>query len=659
MLDYQKTIKMRTLENSIKILLIEDDEEDFIITKDILTENKNINYTLSWASSIENALEMIQKNKYDVFLVDYILGTRNGFDFIDKVSKLGVNTPSILLTGMDNFETDNKALEQGVADYLVKNEITSSLLSRSIRYAIERKRIEATLKDREERFRNLFEGAPDAILLADTVTGIIIDANPAAENLLERNKNQLIGTHQSKLHSIDNNKFGGLTFTEFVNNLKNSINPIKVETILLNSKGENIPVEMTSSLIIIDGRSVIQGIIRNITERKKFEAELIKAKDIAESATKSKSRFLANMSHEIRTPMNGIIGMANILKTTKLNSEQQDHLNLISISANNLLAIINDILDLSKIESDQLTMENIDFDLIENINDIIKILQIKTNEKGIDLKINYTNNIPQFIKGDPVRLNQIILNLINNAIKFTEKGSVEVFVSKISENTNKIKLHFKIIDTGIGISKEGQKKLFKEFSQVYSYTTRKHGGTGLGLAISKKLSEKMNGEIGVESELGKGSTFWFTVEVEIGSSPEKLGSEISELNNIEVGKSLKILIDEDNLINQKVAKMTLEKLGHIVDLAENGEIAVEKFLANEYDIILMDVQMPVMNGIDATRQIRKIEEAINKSKGIRIVAMTANVMKQDKEEYLASGMDDFVSKPFKINELINILEKNK
>ena len=659
MLDYQKTIKMRTLENSIKILLIEDDEEDFIITKDILTENKNINYTLSWASSIENALEMIQKNKYDVFLVDYILGTRNGFDFIDKVSKLGVNTPSILLTGMDNFETDNKALEQGVADYLVKNEITSSLLSRSIRYAIERKRIEATLKDREERFRNLFEGAPDAILLADTVTGIIIDANPAAENLLERNKNQLIGTHQSKLHSIDNNKFGGLTFTEFVNNLKNSINPIKVETILLNSKGENIPVEMTSSLIIIDGRSVIQGIIRNITERKKFEAELIKAKDIAESATKSKSRFLANMSHEIRTPMNGIIGMANILKTTKLNSEQQDHLNLISISANNLLAIINDILDLSKIESDQLTMENIDFDLIENINDIIKILQIKTNEKGIDLKINYTNNIPQFIKGDPVRLNQIILNLINNAIKFTEKGSVEVFVSKISENTNKIKLHFKIIDTGIGISKEGQKKLFKEFSQVYSYTTRKHGGTGLGLAISKKLSEKMNGEIGVESELGKGSTFWFTVEVEIGSSPEKLGSEISELNNIEVGKSLKILIAEDNLINQKVAKMTLEKLGHIVDLAENGEIAVEKFLANEYDIILMDVQMPVMNGIDATRQIRKIEEAINKSKGIRIVAMTANVMKQDKEEYLASGMDDFVSKPFKINELINILEKNK
>jgi PAS domain S-box-containing protein len=648
---------MRKQENAIKILLVEDDEEDYIITKDILSENHNIKYFLSWASSIEKALEMIQKNKYDVFLVDYLLGARNGFDFIEKVSKLGVNTPSILLTGMDNFETDNKALEQGVADYLVKNEITSSLLSRSIRYAIERKRIEATLKDREERFRNLFEGAPDAILLADSLTGIIIDANPAAENLLERTKDQLIGTHQSKLHSIDNNKFGGFTFTEFVNNLKLSSNPIKIETILLNAQGENIPVEMTSSLIIIDGRSVIQGIIRNIAERKKFETELIKAKDLAESATKSKSRFLANMSHEIRTPMNGIIGMANILKTTNLNTEQQEHLNLISISANNLLAIINDILDLSKIESDQLSMENIDFDLIENINDIIKILQIKTNEKGIELKINYSTDTPQYIKGDPIRLNQIILNLVNNAIKFTEKGSVEVFVSKILQTKSTIKLHFKIIDTGIGISKEGQKKLFKEFSQVYSYTTRKHGGTGLGLAISKKLSEKMKGEIGVESELGKGSIFWFTVEVGIGSSPEKIENEISELNNIEIGKKHKILIAEDNLINQKVAKMTLEKMGHDVDIAENGEIAVEKFLANEYDIILMDVQMPIMNGIDATRQIRKIEEAINKSKGIRIVAMTANVMKQDKEEYLASGMNDFVSKPFKINELINVLEQ--
>lgn len=642
---------------TINVLLIEDDEEDFILTRDSLNEIHKVKYNLDWASSIEDALKKIEKKNYDVFLVDFLLGTKNGFEFIEKASLSGITTPSILLTGMDSYETDNKALEQGFADYLVKNELSPSLLNRSIRYAIERKRIESSLKEREIRYRNLFEGAPDAILLADVNTGMIIDANPAAINLLKLKKDQLVGIHQSKIHSIENNKFSGLTFTELVNKLKKKADPIKIETILVNAKGENVPTEMTSSLIQIDNRLVIQGIIRDVTERKKFEKEIIKAKDLAESATKSKSRFLANMSHEIRTPMNGIIGMANILKTTKLNEEQQEHLNLISISANNLLAIINDILDLSKIESDQLSMENIDFDLIENINDIIKILQIKTNEKDIELKIHYDPNTPKFVKGDPIRLNQILLNLVNNAIKFTEKGSVEVFASKIDENQNNIKLKFKIVDTGIGISKEGQKRLFKEFSQVYSYTTRKHGGTGLGLAISKKLSEKMNGEIGVESELGKGSIFWFTVEIGKGKSPDKIENEVNDIQFCEAEKSLKILLAEDNYINQKVAKMTLEKMGHILDIADNGEIAVEKFLANEYDLILMDIQMPIMNGIDATRQIRKIEEAINKSKGIKIVAMTANIMKQDKEEYLASGMDDFVSKPFKINELVNILGK--
>jgi PAS domain S-box-containing protein len=648
---------MKTQNISIKILLVEDDEEDFIITRDILNDIHNVDYSLDWASSIETAINKIEINKYDLFLVDYMLGTTNGFDFIDQVSDMGINIPSILLTGMDNYETDKKALEHGVADYLVKNDINSSLLNRSIRYAIERKRIEASLKEREERFRSLFEGAPDAILLANVETGNIIDANPAAINLLGRKKEELVGIHHSKIQSTENIKFGELSFIELFDKLSNSNQSIKIESLLVNDKGEDIPVEITSSLINIEGGTAIQAIIRDITERKKFEKELIKAKDIAESATKSKSRFLANMSHEIRTPMNGIIGMANILKTTKLNDEQKEHLSLISISANNLLAIINDILDLSKIESDQLSMENIDFDLIENMNDIIKILQIKTNEKGIDLSVNYDVKTPKYVKGDPIRLNQIILNLVNNAIKFTEKGGVEVIVSLIEEKNEIIKLHFKVIDTGMGISKEGQKKLFKEFSQVYSYTTRKHGGTGLGLAISKKLSEKMNGEIGVESELGKGSTFWFTVELGKGSSPEKIENEITDLQFYEIGQSFNILLAEDNIINQKVARMTLEKMGHKVDIAENGEVAVEKYLANEYDLILMDIQMPIMNGIDATRQIRKIEEAINKSKGIRIVAMTANVMKQDKEEYLASGMDDFVSKPFKINELANILGK--
>jgi signal transduction histidine kinase/CheY-like chemotaxis protein len=406
----------------------------------------------------------------------------------------------------------------------------------------------------------------------------------------------------------------------------------------------------------------MQELTDEIVERKSVEAELKKSytqlEDLAikaNAASQAKSSFLATMSHEIRTPMNGIIGMINILKQSELTIEQKDSLSIIDFSANNLLAIVNDILDFSKIESGQIELENIPLDLYKGIDDIIKLLSFKTTDNNIALKREIESDVPRFIIGDPVRINQIVLNLTNNALKFTENGSVSIKIEKLDAFEDYITLRIYVIDTGIGISKDGMDKLFKEFSQANSQITRKYGGTGLGLAISKRLAEQMGGEIGVESKLGIGSSFWFTIKVKICTNEIYLNSKHQPIIK-KMEHKLEILVAEDNVINQKIVTANLKKMGHKVDVAQNGKIAVDMFKLKNYDIILMDVQMPEMNGIEATQLIRIIEENENRNP-IFIAAMTANVLKEDIEHYLKIGMNTYLSKPFKVDELVNLLNK--
>lgn len=405
---------------------------------------------------------------------------------------------------------------------------------------------------------------------------------------------------------------------------------------------------------------VLQGKVRvflDLYRQKKLletsNKELKIAKEKAEKKDILKSLFLATMSHEIRTPMNGIIGVSELLKQTPLSKDQLDLVNIMSVSGSNLLIIINDILDISKIEAGQLKLECRSFDLHNVVLEIISMLDIKTKDQGNKLILKIDEKVPRFVMGDSMRLKQILLNLTNNAIKFTKNGKVEVDISYIAKHNNRHKIVVKVIDNGIGIPKNEQHKLFKQFSQLDQTTNREYGGTGLGLAISKNLVELMDGEIGVESKPKVGSTFWFNVI--LGKSEEVAVAQPEKVMPLKDSTiSLNVLLVEDNLINQKIAIGMIEQLGHSIAIAENGKIAVDMYKKNHYDLVLMDIQMPVMDGFMATKKIREWEKDNNKQP-IRIIALTANALKKDKEKCFDVGMNDFLAKPFKIKDIESCL----
>ncbi len=395
-----------------------------------------------------------------------------------------------------------------------------------------------------------------------------------------------------------------------------------------------------------------------IKERKKTELELTVARDKAVEANRIKDQFLANMSHEIRTPLNGVVGITGLLLgNPQIEQEQKELLQDLDFSAHHLLRILNDILDLTRIRENRLKFQAIDFQLPKFLNNLFRLLFKSAEEKGIDFISDLDNNIPTYVNGDPDRLGQIILNIGGNAIKFTEEGSVGINVRLLSEHAGLVRIQFEIVDSGVGIPQEKLDNIFELFSQSESGVARKYGGTGLGLPIAKSLIEQYGGRLIVESKVNVGSTFRFVVQLALASHPQPLartaGASPAKKPSIS-NPALEILLVEDNIMNQKVASRNLEKFGFKTHISSNGQEALEALDKHRFDLILMDINMPVMDGLETTRRIRNSD---NQYKDIQIMAWTASVLNEDTQLLLEAGMDDFISKPFKPKELYDKIIK--
>jgi len=436
--------------------------------------------------------------------------------------------------------------------------------------------------------------------------------------------------------------------------------PQSYEFSVRHKSGKNIEVSICVTLTNLHGVQTIFGTVKDISGTKRYEQQLIKEKAIAEQATLSKSLFLAGMSHEIRNHLNGIIGIADVLSETKLEIEQVEYVDVIKNSGSILLNIINEILDLSKIEAGQVSLDREIFEVNKVIKEVISLHEINAVKNKLYLVSEIGDKLPKYLEGDPTRLSQVITNLVSNALKFTDKGGITIGVEVLNKTKENIQLKFNIIDSGIGISEESQDKLFKPFSQTHAAVQRKSGGTGLGLVICKKIVNLMNGEIGVDSKLDKGSNFWFIANFRIRKQKIQNKKPKQESDNLSTMQTHnhKILLVEDNLLNQHLTATILGKEGYETDIAMNGQEGFDMFKKKFYNIILMDIQMPVMDGIEATKRIREFE-ATNYNSKSTIIAVTAHAKVTEKEKLFNAGMNNYLSKPFKAHDLLEMVKTVK
>lgn len=696
-------------DNIFDILIVDDSEADLEHYRRFLKKDPDVQFNVTEASTVKKALEVLDNKKIDVILTDYSLPDKSGLDLIKAFKSLNPTNDSciIMMTGQGNEQLVVDAIKSGASDYLVKQFLTPESLRKSVKDNILKTRLfthisksqfQRNLLSRMSlRIRhslNLDEVIQTAVveiknyLQCDRVLIYHIDADgdgkilgeavePPFEKTLGLNitdtffkdksnhddyilncRKQVINDitdgnvdpcHRQLLEGFQVKSIASIPII-----IEHSTNPLWGLLIVHFCKDihfwEQNEIAFLNELTLPISMGIQQGLLVE---------ELIKERDRANASTRAKSAFLANMSHEIRTPMNGILGMAEILSLDNLNEQHQDYVDIIRSSGNSLLNLINDILDLSKLESGKVELESIEFSLQNVIRDLLSLFQVAAQEKNLKIFVDIDKSIPTRYLGDSGRLKQVLINLIGNAIKFTFAGNVKIIIKEFvtdDEDESKIQLYFGIEDTGIGIALEAQNLLFQPFSQVESSTTRRFGGTGLGLAICKQIVELMDGSIGVESHPNQGSTFWFTAKFQyLDRLPQAAIQKPSPKEPIKqvVLKTEKILLAEDNAINQKVVVTQFQRMGYECDIAENGEVVLAKLKQKSYDIIFMDCQMPVLDGYDTTRIIRQNEQM----QDLIIIGLTAFAMKDDREKCLDAGMNDYLAKPYTIPILQEMINK--
>jgi PAS domain S-box-containing protein len=642
-----------------KIFLVDDDEIDAMAFERTLKKT-GLEYALTHCKNANEALEQINQVQYDCIFLDYQLPGSDGLVLLKKIKELGIAAPIAVMTSQGDEKIAVEMMKAGAFEYFPKAEVTPDNIQRIIRAGMRMRDIEVKksnaerlLKENSDRLKTILESTRALIFS--------IDRNfryTAFNTIYHRTISELYNIEpELGLHATYD--FSYETDRVFIQNCFNRAlagEHFGVTEEFGDREKCSVFYELSFNPII-DEFGNVSGVAiygQDFTEKKKLEREILESKFEAERTAKAKSEFLSNMSHEIRTPMNAIIGLSELLLKESLTDKQLENLKSIKYSADNLLVIINDILDFSKIESGKIEFESINFDLFSKVQEIRKTFIFKAEEKGIGLKFQVDERISPFVIGDPFRLNQILLNLLSNAVKFTKEGTVSLIVDLVSEDEENVEIKFNIVDTGIGIPKDKLASVFESYTQAYTDITRRFGGTGLGLAITRQLVTMQNGQINIESEPGKGSTFSVTLQFQKGvaDSQASVDEQIAEMLEKRDFDGMSVLLVEDNVMNQFVAHQVLELWNIKVDFANDGLEATDKLKVNDYALVLMDLQMPVMSGYEATAFIRDKTNKLRNPE-IPIIALTADAFPETKKKVMEEGMNDFVTKPLEQNDLYN------